>query len=750
MAMVPRVGTAAAASPCDYVDPFIGTGGHGHLYPGATLPFGMVQLSPDTSNERWDSCSGYHQDDGSIMGFSHTHLSGTGCPDMLDILLVPATGEMKLTPGPLDNPDAGYRSRYDRATETATPGYYSVELTDSRVRAELTATTRTGLHRYTFLAGEGGHILIDLAHGAIKWWGDKDLVLDNVSLKLVGNDTVVGGRQVFQWARGRWIFFALKLSRPFVRAELYSDDRPAAGSELTGTNLKAALHFPDAGDAPLLVKVGISAVDIDGALKNLDAELPDFDFERVRKAARATWEHELSRVRVDMASETDKRIFYTAHYHALLAPTIFQDVDGCYRGMDNQVHILNPGEASYSTYSLWDTYRALHPFFTLTQAHRLPGMVGGLVRMGQQSPDGVPIWPLQGRETDTMIGYHCASVLAEAAAKGVPGIDYRAGYEVLARRAFVDDVHGLGPYRTKGYIPADQVDESVSRTLEYAYSDWCTSKLAAHIGETAAADILKQRAGNYRHLFDGSIGFVRGKLADGQWVTPYNPHALGYDQVKWRDYTETNGWQATFLNQHDIYGYARLFGGLEAFEAKLDALFSEPPDTAEASLVDISGLVGQYAHGNEPSHHVAYLYAYTGSPWKTQQRVRQLMAAMYRAAPDGLEGNEDCGAMSAWYLMSALGLYAVDPVSATYVFGSPLVRRAELDIGHGRRLVIEAADNSPGHNYVQTVRWNGKPYSKSWIRHADLMQGGTLSFDMGPEPNLAFGAAMADRPPSFI
>jgi len=748
--LLPQTGFAATESLCDHVDPFIGTGGHGHTFPGATLPFGMVQLSPDTSNLGWDSCSGYHQADGSIMGFSHTHLSGTGCPDMLDILLVPATGEVKLQPGALDNPDAGYRSRYDRATETATPGYYSVSLTDSRVRAELTATMRVGLHRYTFPKGEGGHLLIDLAHGAIKWWGDKDLVLDNVSLKLVGNDTVVGGRQVFQWAKGRWIFFALKLSRPFAQVDLYSEDQPTSGTELTGKNLKATLHFPDAGEAPLLVKVGISSVDIAGALRNLDAELPDFDFERVRTAARAAWEKELGGVRVDMADEANKRIFYTAHYHTLMAPTIFQDVDGRYRGMDNEVHTLKADEASYSTYSLWDTYRSVHPFFTLSQSGRVPGMVGSLIRMGQQSPDGVPIWPLQGRETDTMIGYHASAVIAEAAIKGIKGIDYRAGYEVLAKRAFVDDVHGLGLYRRMGYIPADTVDEAVSRTLEFAYDDWCVSKLASVIGESTAAKALKSRSQNYRNVFDASLGFVRGKQLDGQWVTPYNPQSLGHDQTKWRDYTETNGWQATFLNQHDIYNYAVLFGGEKAFETRLDALFSEAPDPTQESLADISGLVGQYAHGNEPSHHVAYLYAYTGAPWKTQARVRDLMKTMYRAQPDGLEGNEDCGAMSAWYLMSALGLYAVDPVSANYVFGSPLVKRAEIAIGGGRKLIIDAPQNNAENIYVQGVRWNGKVHSKSWISHAELIRGGRLTFEMGPKPNKTFGAAISARPPSFV
>lgn len=745
---LPSAAFAMNESLCDHVDPFIGTAGHGHTYPGATMPFGTVQLSPDTSNVGWDSCSGYHQQDRSIMGFSHTHLSGTGCPDLLDALVVPRTGEVKLQPGPLDNPTQGYRSRY--ANEVAFPGYYRVDLTDSGVTAELTAAMRAGLHRYTFAAREG-HLLLDWSHSNLRWWVKPHKHdVKNASLRLIGNDTLVGGRQTFGWAPGRHVYFALKVSRPFARAVLYSDDQEVAGTDISGDTLKCALHFPDAGDSPLFVKVGISGVDIEGALKNLDADIPDFDFDRVRGQARLAWEKELAKVRVDIADPADRRIFYTAHYHTLLAPTIYSDVDGRYRGMDNAVHSLKPGEENYSTYSLWDTYRAVHPFFTLTQTPRLPGMIGGLVRGSLESPSGALIWPLHGRETDTMIGYHVASVIAEAAIKGVPGVDYKAGLHVLKTRAFVDTApRGLTLYRQLGYIPADTIDEAVSRTLEYAYSDWGTSRLAATLGESGVAAALRKRSLNYRNLFDRSIGFMRGRRTDGKWVTPYNPHSLGHDQVKWRDYTETNGWQATFLNQHDIYGFADLFGGLKAFEAKLDALFVEPANAEEASLDDISGLVGQYAHGNEPSHHVAYLYAYTGAPYKTQSRVRQLMRDMYRSAPDGLEGNEDCGQMSAWYLMSALGLYPVDPVSGNYVFGSPLVRRAEVALAKGKKLVIEALANSAENIYVQSVRWNGRPYTKSFIRHADLVRGGTLRFDMGPEPNTAFGADLRDRPPSF-
>ena len=752
LAVLPKMASAGEAdSLCDFVDPFIGTGGHGHTFPGATLPFGMIQLSPDTSNLGWDSCSGYNQTDGSILGFSHTHLSGTGCPDLLDLLVVPRTGPVVLTPGTLEHPETGYRSRYDRTTETATPGYYRVDLTDSRVRAELTATKRVGLHRYTFPQGEAGHLLIDWHHVNLNWW-DHPVVahVANASLRLVGNDTLVGGRQVSQWGKGRWIFFALKLSRPVTQATLYSDDAAVEGTDVAGTNLKCALHFADAGTEPLLVRAAVSAVDIDGALKNLEADLPDFAFERVRAAARAAWESELARVRIETTNATARKIFYTAHYHTLMAPTLFNDVDGRYRGMDNEIHQLKPGEENYSTYNLWDQYRASHPFFILAHGERVPGMLATLVRMGQESPAGPPIWPLQGRETDTMVGYHSAVVLAEGWRKGVKGVDYKAAYAVMRKRAFQDDVHGLGWYRQLGYIPADKVDESVSRTLEFAYDDWAVSKLAEAAGQRLEATVLRQRSLSYRNVFDPYIHFMRGRMADGEWVTPYWPASLGHNQKLWRDFTESNGWQATFLNQHDLYGYMKLFGGEAAFEAKLDGLFTAPSDMPDGTLADISGLIGQYAHGNEPSHHVAYLYAYAGAPWKTQARVRQVLTTLYAAAPDGLAGNEDCGQMSAWYVMSALGFYAVDPVSAVYVLGSPLFDKATIDVGAGRTFTVEAPGNGTDAPYIQKASLNGRPHTKSWLSHTDIMHGGRLVLEMGKTPNPAFGRALADRPPSFV
>lgn len=724
---------------CRYVDPFIGTGGHGHTYPGATLPFGMVQLSPDTDVARWDACSGYHYDDRSILGFSHTHLSGTGIGDMLDVLVVPAIGAVRLSPGTLEKPENGYRARFDHADERASPGYYRVLLKERGIEAELTVSKRAGLHRYRFNRSDDGHLLIDLCH-AIRSPAEAPRILA-ASLRVVGDDTLVGWRRTDQWAKGRVQYFALKVSRPFALAQLYSNDVALSGGELAaeGPYLKCALHFPDAHAAPLLVKVGLSAVDIDGAIRNLDAEIPGWDFEAVHAAAREAWERELSCAVVEGATENECRIFYTALYHSLLAPTLFSDVDGRYRGMDQAVHRLPPDANNYSTFSLWDTYRALHPLFTLVQAERVPDLVNTLVRMAEESPAGPPIWPLQGIETRCMIGWHSAVVLAEAYVKGFSGVDYRRAWPVFRKRAFENPADGMQEYRRLGYIPSDNIPEAVSKTLEYAYDDWAMAKMAEAAGAAQDAKVLRERSRNYQRLFDRDLTFMRPRAADGRWIEPFDPRALGH-RPQWHDFTECNSWQATFLNQHDVHGYMKLFGGATAFERKLDELFTTSSDLPPDAPPDIAGLVGQYAHGNEPSHHIPYLYAYTGAHHKTQARVRMLLTTMYRAEPDGLVGNEDCGQMSAWYLMSAFGLYAVDPVSGNYVFGSPLFDRVRLRVAAGRTLIIEARNNAPDHPYIQSVRWNGEGYSKVWISHAQLRQGGRLVFTMGAKPNPAFGS----------
>lgn len=738
--------TPAAGTP----DLFVGTGGHGHTFPGASLPFGMAQLGPDTNNTGWDACSGYHRDDGSIMGFSHTHLSGTGIGDMLDVLVVPTRQPLMLQPGPLGDPGKGYRQRF--SDEHAEPGYYRVRL-ESGVLAELTVTERCGLHRYHFAKGPA-HILIDFAHAIIDSW-DKGTLVENASLALDPDGTLTGSRQVNRWAKGRNIHFAMQLSRRPDRVQFFGDnDTPAArgATGVTGKTLKVAFFFDEAGGEPILIKTGLSAVDIKGARDALAAEAAGWNFDRASKAARKTWKKALGRVRVTGGTQAQRTIMASALYHAFLAPTLFSDRDGRYVGLDRQVHQAPAGEPAFSTYSLWDTYRALHPLLTLVAPEQAKLFIRDLIRQTQQSPYGPPVWPLQGVETGTMIGWHAVSVLAEAQAKGIEA-DYAAAWPNIRRRAFdrtfpdIDSTLGRGFYYDLGYIPADKVWESVSRTQEYSYDDWATAHLADAIGAKGDAETLRKRAQNYRNVVDPTIGFARPRFSDGRWWSPYDPIQIGHTD-KWRDYTEANGWQATFLNQHDLYGLIDHFGGDAAFERKLDAFFSALSTLPRNAPPDISGLVGQYAHGNEPDQHAAYLYAYCGAPWKTQAMVRRLLTEMYQAAPDGVIGNDDCGQMSAWFILSALGFYPVDPVSALYVFGSPLFETAEVDVGNGRSLRIQANGNGPGRPYIRSVSWNGTPWTKNWIAHAELVKGGKLVFEMSPEPS-AFGAAKQDRPPSF-
>lgn len=733
-----------------FVDVFIGTGGHGHCYPGATTPFGMVQLSPDTGVGDWDHCSGYHHDDTSIMGFSHTHLSGTGAADLLDVLLMPGTGPVHTEPGSRENPTAGYRSRFSHQTERGEPGYYTVFLDDYKVLAELTATPRVGLHRYTFPADQNSHFVVDLAHGTIDPPERMYCNVISAELHIMGNDTITGGRRVQEWAPGRYIYFAMKFSRPFAGAEIVSDTKSLGADvrEAQGKFLKCVVHCSTKKDEVILVKVGISAVSIEGALRNLEAEVPGWDFDGVRRAATVVWEKELAKITIETNRADHKKIFYTAFYHSLVAPTLFSDVDGQYRGMDLQVHRLPAGAKNYSTYSLWDTYRALHPLYTLVQTDRLPDFLNTLILMAEQSPAGVPVWPLQAVETGCMIGYHSAPVLAEAYIKGITGVDFARAYPLWRKRAMNDDYRGLGYYRKLGFIPCDLEEESVSKVLEYAYDDWAVAHLARAAGATEEYRLLLQRSRNYKNVFDGSITFMRGKLANGQWADPFDPRGMGHSK-KWRDFTESNSWQATFLNQHDLYEYMKLFGGEKGFVDKLDGLFNASSELPPDAPPDIAGLVGQYAHGNEPSHHVAYLYAYAGQHYKTQARVRMLLETMHHNDPDGVAGNEDCGQMSAWYVLSAMGFYAVDPVSGNYAFGGPLFDRASIQLGNGKTLVIETVGNGPDQSYVQSVTWNGTPYTRCWFRHADIAQGGTFVIHMGAKPNEQFGAAMADRPPSF-
>lgn len=727
-------------------DLFIGTGGDGHTFPGASMPFGMVQLSPDTDTARWATCSGYHKGDASLLGFSHTHLSGTGIGDMLDVLVMPSHGPVLLQPGPLDDPDAGYRQRY--SDERAEPGYYAVSL-ENGVRAELTVTERTGIHRYYFPAGPA-HLLIDLGHLVMESPGQAPLI-DQAELAMAGDGTLTGTRRVFRWAKGRRIFFAMQFSRAPDRVELFGDeDRAAEGTSISGKRLKAVLHYDDAGSAPIVVRCGISAVDAAGARANLAAEAHHWNFDRYRAAAQRAWRQELASVSVEGGTTEQQVVLASALYHAALGPTLFSDIDGRYVGLDRKVHTLPGKQRAYSAYSLWDTYRAFHPLQTLLRPARAAEFVADLIRQTQQSPFGPPVWPLQGVETGCMIGWHAVPVLAEAQAKGIPA-DYAAAWPGIARRSFdwstpnLDNSLGVQAYDEMGYVPADRIFESVSRTLEYSYDDYAAAHIADAAGASADAARLRKRSGNWRNVFDTKLNFARPRLADGSWAEPFAPNGIGHSS-KWRDFTESNSWQATFLNQHDVPGLIAAMGGDAAFEAKLDALFTADSTLPEGAPPDISGLVGQYAHGNEPSHHVAYLYAYCGAAWKTQAMIRRLLTEMYKATPDGIIGNDDCGQMSAWFVLSALGFYPVDPVSATYVLGSPLFSRAEVHLGNGRKLVVEAPGNGPATPYVHSVRWNGRPHTRSWIAHADLMRGGTLRFEMSATPDKGFASRPEDRP----
>ncbi len=736
---------ARSGDPLASVDPRIGTGGHGHTYPGATVPFGMVQLSPDTFNEGWDWCSGYHRSDGSIMGFSHTHLSGTGAADLLDVLLMPTLGPLRLEPGTREQPETGYRARFSHDDETATPGYYAVRLANG-IRVELTASERVGLQRHTFPASDAAHVVLDLAHMV---GGEGGQILDS-ELRIVDDTTIEGWRRVSRWARDRHLYFVARFSKPFASfGILVGDERRAGLRQARGSRLKAWVDYRTAAGEAIVVRTALSPTGLAGARRNLEAEAPRPDFDGARRAATRSWRRAFSAIAIEGATEAQRRVFLTALYHAFLAPTLFDDVDGGYRGLDGELHQAQ-GFHYHSTFSLWDTYRAAHPLYCLVQRGRVRDFVRSLVAMARESPQHtLPVWPLANSETYCMIGYHSASVIAEAWAKGVRDFDLAEALRLLKVQIAQADYRGLGEYGRRGYVPSDREGESVSKTLEYSYDDWAGAQIAQALGRTDDARELLKRAGSFRNLLDPETGFARPRLADGRFASPFDASLYGVSE-QWHDYTEGNAWQYSWAAQHDVASYVRHFGGREAFAARLDAVFTTPLDLGKAGLPpDVTGLIGQYAHGNEPSHHVAYLYVWAGMPWKTQERVRQILDTLYADTPDGLAGNEDCGQMSAWYVLSALGLYPVDPAGAYYVLGSPLFRQATLALGEGRKLVIRAQNASLANKYVQSATLGGKPLTRAWVRHDELLSAGELVFTMGSAPNRDWGAAEADRPPSM-
>ncbi len=720
--------------PVNYINPMIGTSGHGHTFPGATRPFGGVQLSPDTGVEGWDWCSGYHYSDSSIIGFSHTHLSGTGRPELLDILLMPTTGDINFDPGTKENPDAGYRSRFSHDNETAHAGYYGVTLDDYSINAELTTSRRAGFHRYTANTSDVINLIIDLQHSQAT-----DFILDG-HLNVVNDSLIVGSHTSRGWGVGDelyWVehevFFAARLSQPIQGAVLWADDNAQAGlSEIKGTYVKGAFTIPLKAGNQLLVKVGISAVDIDGALKNLDAEIPHWDFDGVRASAANEWNAMMKKINVTSTDKALKETFYTAMYHACMAPFTYTDVDNRYRGFDGKVHTAD-GFTNLTGLSLWDTFRAANPLYTILDPQVVTDIINSA--LAQYDEYGLlPVWPLCNSETNCMIGYHAVPVIVDAYLKGIRNFDIEKAYEAMKTSAMQDDF-GIKYLKEYGYIPTDKDNKSVSKTLEYAFDDWCIAQMAKALGKQDDYSYFMERSRAYKHVFEPASGFMRGRKADGEFVEPFDPTFASYGKS---DFIEGNAWQYMWFVPHDVNGLIDLLGGTEPFVAKLDQLFGAETSSSEGKPIDITGLIGEYAHGNEPSHHTAYLYMFADQPWKSQERLDEIMRVFYTNQPDGLCGNEDMGQMSAWYIYSALGFYPVNPADGRYVFGTPRFENAEITMPSGNIFTIKATNLSPANIYIQSVKLNGEDYDKGYINHATMVDGGTLEFVLGREPGTPF------------
>ncbi len=695
----------------NYVNPFIGTGGHGHTYPGASAPFGMMQLSPDTRYEGWDGCSGYHYSDSIIYGFSHTHLNGTGVPDYCDLLIVPQMGEAKKTPGYLD--PNGYGAAFKHINEKAGPGYYAVKLLNG-IGVRLTVSERAGMHHYVFPDNqEKKHILVDLDHR------DK-LILADFDIK--DNHSMDGFRVSNAWASEQHFYFSMEFNADFESYEIIQEN---------GTN-KVLFTFPS-NLLQVMLKVGMSATDIQGAKNNLNAEIPTWDFNEIQQQTAQKWENELSKIKVESSDKNKLINFYSALYHTFLSPNIFSDVDGRYRGRDNQIHQLNPGETQYTVFSLWDTYRGAHPLFTIVQQERTADFIKTFQRQFEQGGD-LPVWELAGNETECMIGYHSVSVIADAYLKNVPGIDIKPLInQIIATSNF--DEFGKKSFNERGFIGLDKEPESVSKSLEYAYDSYCIyqilkkAKSEGHSIEDQLIDEYLLRSFNFVNTFDPQTGFMRARK-DGMWFSPFKPEEVNFN------YTEANSWQYSLYAPHAISTLSELLknhGGLEGY---LNRLFSTKSELSGRHQVDITGLIGQYAHGNEPSHHMAYLYNYTNSSYKTAEIVDSILNHLYFNAPDGLSGNEDCGQMSAWYVLSALGFYPVSPGKTDYDLGRPLFDKATLRLENGKMLTINYLNNSKNNKYIQSLVMNSGPLTTtSLISHNQLMEGGIWTIQMGNKPS---------------
>ena len=735
-----------------FVDPMIGTAKMGHTYPGATAPFGSIQLSPDTDTipyavqgqynpDVYKYCAGYQYDDTTIVGFSHTHFSGTGHSDLGDFLLMPTVGELQLNPGTESDPSSGYRSTFSHDNENAEAGYYSVLLEDYNIKAELTATTRVGMHQYTFPESDQAHIILDLTSGIYNYEGKNIWTFLRVE-----NDTLVTGyRQTNGWARTRKVYFAMSFSKPidsYGRNELPSQvyrgfwrkfDQTENFPELAGEDLKVYFNFKTSEDEKLKVKFAISPVSTEGAIKNMQEEVPHWDFEKVKSQTQQQWNTELNKVQIEPLNQDEMINFYTAMYHAFLGPTVYMDVDGKYRGLDMNIYQAEDF-VNYTSFSLWDTYRALHPLFNILQPKRNADMITSMLEHQKQSVHGMlPIWSHYANENWCMIGYHSVSVIADAIVKGNTGFDVDAALLASVQTAKVPYYDGLEYYMALGYVPEDKNGASVSKTLEYAYDDWAIAQAADALGNVSVYDEFIQRSENYKNVFDSSSGFMRPKLSDGSFKKEFDPmdtHGQGF--------IEGNSWNYSLYVPHQPDTMIEMMGGKDAFVDRLDSLFTmELPDKYFANTEDISreGIIGNYVHGNEPSHHVVYLYNWTDAPWKSQDKIRMILKAMYKPTEDGLGGNDDFGQMSAWYIFSTLGFYPVAPGSPQYALGSPAMRNAKIQLENGKIFEVVVENQSEENVYVDKVVLNGEPLRTPFINHSDIMQGGRLEFFMSGKPS---------------
>ncbi len=751
---------------CDYVNPFIGTNEMGHCYPGATVPFGMVQLSPETNSvsfftednrynqEVYNYCAGYQYKDKTITGFSHTHFSGTGHSDLGDFLLIPTTGILKLNPGTEKNPESGYRSRFSHQNENASPGYYSVFLEDYHINVELTATSRVGFHKYTFSQNDSIHIILDLTSGIYNY--DGKVIWSSLRME---NDTLVTGyRQTNGWAQTRFVYFAMTFSKPiedygFINQEELKYigfwrkwNQDTNFPQRAGKKLKAYFNFNPKQGEVIKIKVALSPVSTAGALKNLKKEIPHWNFQKIKNQAKVQWEKELNKIKIS-APEKIKKIFYTSLYHTFLSPIEYMDVDKRYRGIDKNIHKAE-NFTNHTIFSLWDTYRALHPLFTILQIERTNDIIKSMLAHYEQSVHHIlPVWSHYANENWCMIGYHSVPVIIDAYMKNIRDYDVNKAFEAVLASSNYDQYDGIGSYKKYGYVPYESNSNSASKTLEYAYDDWTISILADSLGNKRIAEPYKKRALSYQNLLDPVSGFIRPKNIEGSWKLNFNPLI-----TTGQGFIEGNAWNYSLYIPHDVQGFINHLGSKNKLEQWLDKLFTmklSEENYAHSEDIEKSGIIGNYVHGNEPSHHIPYLYNWLGAPWKTQEKVRLIMDAMYNNTTAGISGNDDCGQMSAWYIFSSMGFYPVCPGSNQYIIGSPCIKKAEVILENGKIFTVKVHNFSPDNKYIQSVKLNGKEYKKTYITHHDIIYGTTLEFTMGTKPNKGWGTNKTAQPYSL-